>query len=427
MGEAIPERTHTAFRLAEKHFKNRAYLNRYPSLLQWKERLIDLSRSQAQEDDEVWQAGWWSPENETELINNQTKKSKQGKEKEKGERANLDTSNLSKLRLKDGAVAYVVAPGCILIPDYMSASQQLTFLHDSLARYTLPPNPLSLTTHYNLPDNLFDLYVSNPQANVYPKHMTGAIDSQHSASKSQPKSRTLNDTEPASVIGYDEIIARNKNWTGDVPSDKLGIKTAERLMKELRWANLGWIYQWSTKSYNFALDDPIPFPAPLADICSSAVASIPWEQVFSDLSEDEASSYHYQSWSENYKPDTGIVNLYQLNDTLMAHVDRAELDPARPLVSISLGHAAILLLGTASRNDTPIPIILRSGDMLIMSGKGRQSYHGIPRIMEGTLPSHFQLEQNDSPQMRAAKQWISTARININARQVFPPGFKRPR
>ena len=34
-------------------------------------------------------------------------------------------------------------------------------------------------------------------------------------------------------------------------------------------------------------------------------------------------------------PDTGIVNFYQTRDTLMGHVDRSELDPYRPLISIS--------------------------------------------------------------------------------------------
>jgi len=42
----------------------------------------------------------------------------------------------------------------------------------------------------------------------------------------------------------------------------------------------------------------------------------------------------------------------------------------------SLGHSAIFLLGSSSRNDPPTPMILRSGDLLIMSGRGRQSYHG---------------------------------------------------
>lgn len=46
--------------------------------------------------------------------------------------------------------------------------------------------------------------------------------------------------------------------------------------------------------------------------------------------------------------------------------------------------------------------------------------------MEGTLPSHFEVEEWDSVEMRAAKRFISSARININARQVFPPGFERP-
>lgn len=89
-----------------------------------------------------------------------------------------------------------------------------------------------------------------------------------------------------------------------------------------------------------------------------------------------------------------------------------------------------------------MPIILRSGDVLIMSGRGRQSYHGkqsngqssfllirrpgVPRVMEGTLPSHFFPATSDLHTLAATKKWITTGRININARQVFPPGFQRP-
>lgn len=46
--------------------------------------------------------------------------------------------------------------------------------------------------------------------------------------------------------------------------------------------------------------------------------------------------------------------------------------------------------------------------------------------MEDTLPAHFLPAEGDSVQMRTAKEWIGTARVNINARQVFPPGFQRP-
>lgn len=46
--------------------------------------------------------------------------------------------------------------------------------------------------------------------------------------------------------------------------------------------------------------------------------------------------------------------------------------------------------------------------------------------MEDTLPSYFQPEEGDGELTRAAKEWVQSARVNINARQVFPPGFRRP-
>jgi alkylated DNA repair protein alkB family protein 1 len=45
--------------------------------------------------------------------------------------------------------------------------------------------------------------------------------------------------------------------------------------------------------------------------------------------------------------------------------------------------------------------------------------------MEGTLPSVFAAHEGDSEEVGAVKRYIASARVNINARQVFPPGFKR--
>ncbi|TYJ56485.1 alkylated DNA repair protein AlkB [Cryptococcus floricola] len=373
----MQDSAHSAFRLAEKHFKNRAHKDSFPSLRQWQRSLLDLSRPAAEEHDELWRAGWWCPDHDT-TSPSSAKRSKKTKAKDKGHRPEQARIDLTSLELPDGKVGYVVADGCILIPGYLSKEEQLTYALESLAEYTLPPNPLSLSTHYDLPQQgLFDLLVNDPVSLILPKHMTiGSEGAVSGSPTSQPKNRVLNDTEPASVIGYDEIVARNKGWKGDAPSEKLGCKRVEQLYKEIRWANLGWVYQWSTKSYDFSRETPIPFPKPLADLCSSAVAAIPWQQVFDPVKDPQSANYGWESWPGDYRPDTGIVNFYQLNDTLMAHVDRAELDPVRPLVSLSLGHAAILLLGSDSRDDTPRPIVLRSGDMLIMSGRGRQAYHG---------------------------------------------------
>ncbi|KAK4683446.1 hypothetical protein P7C73_g6819, partial [Tremellales sp. Uapishka_1] len=299
---------------------------------------------------------------------------------------------------------------------------------------------LSLSTHYSLPPNLFELYATSSDQLIPPLHTL----SDGSPGTWTTSRRELIETEPASHIGYDEILSRNKQYKGDKPSSLLKAKDAAGLMKELRWANLGLVYQWSTKCYDFSQEEQIPFPMTLKALCTSIVADVPWDDVLTPEEKDEIEGW--TQWKEDYEPDTGIVNFYQTGDTLMGHVDRSELDPSRPLVSISLGHAAVFLLGGTSRSLPPRPIILRSGDVLIMSGRARQFYHGkfsmgpahgestdypsllgVPRIMEDTLPAHFAPSDLDDLTMAAAKRWIQNGRININARQVFPPGFQRPK
>ncbi|RXK40273.1 alkylated DNA repair protein AlkB [Tremella mesenterica] len=411
---------HTAFRRTEKHFKSRVVKYALPSLRTLP--VLDLSRPDDHEDDEVWKAGWWGPQDVDSL-----QRLRKGKERERGERPDLDVGLLKSVRqvtLEDGDVGWVVAPGCILIPQYLSPSQQLQLSQSALEQYTLPPNPLSLSAHYVLPPNLFHLHSIDSPLLIKPIYSTLSEEEKERALIAQERAggnRTMVDTKPEVVVDFEDVLEGNRINEGIIPSSKAGLRTAKELMKELRWANLGWVYQWSTKSYDFTNPEPIPFPTPLAQLCTNIVKSIPWSEVYKD-----SKDISWKSWKEDYVPDTGIVNFYQLKDTLMGHVDRAELDPSRPLVSISLGHSTIFLLGSSTRNDQPIPLILRSGDILIMSGPGRKAYHGVPRIMEGTLPSHFTPSSDDSLSMKTTKEFLQTARININARQVFPPGFVRP-
>lgn len=112
-----------------------------------------------------------------------------------------------------------------------------------MSEYTLPPNPLSLSTHYDLPPNLFELYATSSPQVVQPLHATSSR--QLSQGGPQAAARHTIETAPGSVLGYNEILARNKTWTGDTYSEKLEPKTAEQLFREIRWANLGWVYQVS--------------------------------------------------------------------------------------------------------------------------------------------------------------------------------------
>jgi alkylated DNA repair protein alkB family protein 1 len=92
---------------------------------------------------------------------------------------------------------------------------------------------------------------------------------------------------------------------------------------------------------------------------------------------------------------------------------------------ISLGNAAIFLIGDLTRDVAPIPILLRSGDVVVMSGPtSRRAYHGVPRILEGSLPAHLgeEVYVDDGSWLPYAR-YMDTTRININVRQVFPKGF----
>lgn len=61
--------------------------------------------------------------------------------------------------------------------------------------------------------------------------------------------------------------------------------------------------------------------------------------------------------------------------------DKSEENATAPLVSLSLGHSCVFLIGTEDRRDEPIPIVLNSGDVLIMHHKARRYFHGVPRFL----------------------------------------------
>ena len=93
----------------------------------------------------------------------------------------------------------------------------------------------------------------------------------------------------------------------------------------------------------------------------------------------------------------------------------------------SLGNAAIFLVGGLTRDIAPVPILLRSGDIIIMSGPVcRRAYHGVPRVLEGTLPAYLGEGANIDGELWTPPyaRYMDTTRININVRQVFPKGFK---
>ncbi|CAN5589310.1 alpha-ketoglutarate-dependent dioxygenase AlkB [soil metagenome] len=90
------------------------------------------------------------------------------------------------------------------------------------------------------------------------------------------------------------------------------------------------------------------------------------------------------------QPDLCIMNYYATDAKMGVHQDKDErpetIAAGIPIVSVSLGDAARFVVGGLSRREPTRPVILRSGDVLVMGGPSRLRYHGVTRILPGTAP-----------------------------------------
>jgi alkylated DNA repair protein (DNA oxidative demethylase) len=83
-------------------------------------------------------------------------------------------------------------------------------------------------------------------------------------------------------------------------------------------------------------------------------------------------------------PEACLVNYYAAGTRLGSHRDADEDDANAPVVSVSLGDDATFHLGGPRRGDPKQRLVLRSGDVFVLSGASRHYYHGLDRIHPGT-------------------------------------------
>jgi alkylated DNA repair protein (DNA oxidative demethylase) len=90
------------------------------------------------------------------------------------------------------------------------------------------------------------------------------------------------------------------------------------------------------------------------------------------------------------QPDLCIMNFYSGDAKLGVHQDKDErpetIAAGIPIVSVSLGDGARFVVGGLARRDPTRPVMLRSGDVLVMGGPSRLRYHGVTRVLPGTAP-----------------------------------------
>lgn len=82
--------------------------------------------------------------------------------------------------------------------------------------------------------------------------------------------------------------------------------------------------------------------------------------------------------------DSCLVNWYGEKARMGLHRDADEADFRWPVLSISLGDAALFRMGGPERGDPTASVLLESGDVVVMAGVARLAYHGIDRIRFGS-------------------------------------------
>lgn len=240
--------------------------------------------------------------------------------------------------INDYCIIIPSMPGLVLLPSILSPSLQRSLTVESL-NSALLPNLTSLSAHYNLPENGLWKTFALGKGDEEVQRIDNELDKKATAGFRQQV-----DFEPVTKENWKEVNGRGIVASAvDIGVKDLKIEggggselkeekaTIRELLKKLRWTTIGWAYDWTSKTYDFSRGRT-PLPPLIYRTCKDAVRAVPFSKIFGSeiSSEDEL---EYEKWSESYEPQAGVINNYQLKDSLTAHIDQSEVDAIRPLIS----------------------------------------------------------------------------------------------
>ncbi len=84
------------------------------------------------------------------------------------------------------------------------------------------------------------------------------------------------------------------------------------------------------------------------------------------------------------RPECCLINYYSDGARMGLHQDRDEADFKWPVVSVSLGDEGLFRIGNTTKGGKTESIWLQSGDVVVMGGAARLTYHGVDRIKAGS-------------------------------------------
>ncbi|KRY60814.1 Alkylated DNA repair protein alkB -like protein 1, partial [Trichinella britovi] len=203
-------------------------------------------------------------------------------------------------------------------------------------------------------------------------------------------------------------LPHRSNLGGASVLGKVGTELANNaeLCSRLRWITFGYHHDWDSKVYSNQERSLIP-------------------RELAQLSRIIAGRVGYA----DYEPEATIINYYNGKTTMSGHVDTSERNLDAPLISVSLGQTAIFLIGTSKPSDPPEALVLRSGDIVVMSGPSRVAFHALPRVICNVRYSKRAFQEEQQQQQDATFElveeidplivgYMNAHRINLNIRQV---------
>ncbi|TDH68714.1 hypothetical protein CCR75_009173 [Bremia lactucae] len=118
------------------------------------------------------------------------------------------------------------------------------------------------------------------------------------------------------------------------------------LLAKLSWSALGYHYDWNAR------DKHSPVPESLQQLGKKCAAACGMKLAAEAI----------------------IINFYKTKSAMGGHLDDAEYTMDHPVISLSLGSSCIFVIGGQSKDEPPLQILLRSGDIVVMGKVSRRCY-----------------------------------------------------
>lgn len=305
---------------------------------------------------------------------------------------------------RNGIYALKHLPGFFFAPGALSLAQQEYWCQQALVRFIERPNRRNLDVDEGM------------KASRAAAAAASSTDGAAPAAKSHPK----------------DMWKTYENWFHALADSEKGVLCFEtprsgEAVDDVSWATLGWQYDWGTRKY---LMPPQGGEDTTTSAASSGAAShfVPMPEDMRAFGRQAA-----QAVGESLEAQAGIVNYYKLTASMGGHQDIAEQTYDHPVIGLSVGCGGVFLMGGETKDSAPLPILLRSGDVLFMGGVTRLCYHGVACMLPGTAPPLLFAQpaeegaaaDEDGPsdaqvrQRSALQHWVRHHRLNMNVRQVL--------